>query len=180
MNTITKSSEEQLDELTQQDTLPRKWLVMLVMGMGMFIYGLDVYIIAIALPVLGQSLHASFATLQWVVLSYLLMLTTLVLGAARLGDIWSKKWLYFGGVILFTISSLLCGLAPNAGFLIGFRTVQGVGAAFISAMAPAIITEVFPEKQRGQALGILWAILSVGIAMAPGAGGLLIALGGCQ
>src|SRR5919202_3438825 len=176
----TNSSSEQFQEayqLTQKPPGSRKWWVMLAMGMGMFIYALDVYIITIALPILGQSLHASFATLQWVVLSYLLMLTTLVLGAARLGDMWSKKWLYFGGVILFTISSLLCGLAPNVGFLIGFRTLQGLGAVFIAAMAPAIITEVFPEKQRGQALGILWAIFTVGIAMGPGAGGLLIALG---
>lgn len=178
MDTTAKSSEEQFHELTQKDPLPRKWLVMLAMGMGMFIYALDVYIIIIALPVLGESLHASFATLQWVVLSYLLMLTTLVLGAGRLGDMWSKKWLYFGGVILFSISSLLCGLAPNVGFLIGFRTLQGLGGVFIAAMAPAIITEVFPEKQRGQALGILSAIFSIGIAMGPAAGGLLIALGG--
>ena len=174
MDTTAKSSEEQFHELTQKDPLPRKWLVMLAMGMGMFIYALDVYIIIIALPVLGESLHASFATLQWVVLSYLLMLTTLVLGAGRLGDMWSKKWLYFGGVILFSISSLLCGLAPNVGFLIGFRTLQGLGGVFISGLGLAIITEVFPASHRGRAVGIIGSVVSLGIALGPSVGGLLL------
>ena len=173
-----KISEEQSNILNLETPAVKKWLITIGVGMGMFMYALDVYIVSIALPILGQSLNASFAALQWVVLSYLLMITTLVLGAARLADMWNKKWLYFGGLVLFSISSLLCGLAPNIGFLIAFRVCQGLGAVIISALAPAIITELFPESERGRALGILWGIFTLGIAMGPGAGGLLIALGG--
>lgn len=173
-----KISEEQSNDLNLETPALRKWWVMLGVGMGMFMYALDVYIVSTALPILGQSLDASFASLQWIVLSYVLMITTLVLGASQLADLWSKKWLYFGGLLLFTISSLLCGLAPNVSFLIGFRLFQGIGAALISGLAPAIISECFSEKERGRALGILWGVFSVGIAMGAGAGGLLIALGG--
>ena len=112
---------------------------MLGIGIGVFMFSLDVFIVNIALPTLTRDLHASFATIQWVRLIYPLMLSVLVLGAARLGDMWSKKWLYLSGLILFTISSLLCGLASTVSFLIAFRALQGLGAVFMSALARAII-----------------------------------------
>lgn len=131
---------------------------MVGIGIGVFMFALDVNIVNIALPTLVQALHTSFATVQWVVLSYLLMLTVFVLGAANLGDMWSKKWLYLSGLIVFTISSLLCGLAPGVNFLSGFRALQGLGAVFMSALSTAMITEVFPSQQRGRALGIIGGI----------------------
>lgn len=155
-----------------------KWLAMLGIGLGVLMFTIDTSAVNIVLPTLVKTLHTSFATIQWVVLSYLLIITALVLGAARLGDMFGKKQLYLWGLILFTISSLLCGLAPSVGWLIGFRALQGLGAVFISGLGAAIITEVFPNSERGRALGIIGAIVSLGIALGPTVGGLLIGLGG--
>jgi EmrB/QacA subfamily drug resistance transporter len=155
-----------------------KWLAMLGIGLGVLMFTIDTSAVNIVLPTLVKTLHASFATIQWVVLSYLLIITALVLGAARLGDMFGKKPLYLWGLVLFTISSLLCGLAPSIGWLIGFRALQGLGAVFISALGAAIITEIFPNSERGRALGIIGAIVSLGIALGPTVGGLLIGIGG--
>src|SRR5919199_1890883 len=155
-----------------------KWWAMLGIGLGVLMFTLDTSIVNIALPTLVKQLNTSFATIQWVVLSYLLIITALVLGAARLGDMFGKKRLYNIGLIVFTVSSLLCGLAPNVEFLIAFRALQGFGALFISALGAAIITEVFPDSERGRALGIIGAVVSLGIALGPTVGGLLIAIAG--
>lgn len=150
---------------------------MLGVGIGVFMYALDTFIVNICLPILARELHTSFAAIQWVPLIYVLTITSLVLVAGRLGDMWSKKWLYFGGLILFTLGSLLCGVAPSVGFLIGFRALQGLGAVFISALGSAIITEVFPTEERGRALGIISGIFLLGLTLGPTFGGLLIGLG---
>jgi EmrB/QacA subfamily drug resistance transporter len=149
---------------------------MLGVGLGILMFTIDTSIVNIALPTLVQVFHTSFATIQWVVLSYLLVVTALVLGAARLGDMFGKKQLYLGGLVLFTFSSLLCGLAPGDYWLIGFRALQGLGAVMISALGAAIVTEVFPSSERGRALGIIGALVSLGIALGPTVGGLLIVL----
>ncbi|PSB04057.1 MFS transporter [Merismopedia glauca CCAP 1448/3] len=153
---------------------------MLGVGLGVLMFTVDTSIVNIALPTLVKEFQTSFATIQWVVLSYLLVVTALVLGAARLGDIFGKKKLYLGGLVLFTISSLLCGLAPNVGWLIAFRALQGVGAVTISGLGAAIITEVFPVSERGRALGIIGAVVSLGIASGPSIGGFLIGLSGWE
>lgn len=156
----------------------RKWWAMLGVGLGVLMFTLDTSIVNIALPTLVQVFGTSFATIQWVVLSYLLVITALVLGAARLGDMFGKKKLYLGGLVVFTISSLLCGLAPGVGWLIGFRALQGFGAVMISALGAAIVTEVFPSSERGRALGIIGAVVSLGVALGPSVGGVLISIAG--
>lgn len=156
----------------------QKWLTMFGIAIGTLMFALDVYIVNIALPELVESLGANSATIRWVVLSYLLTLTVMVLGVGRLGDIWEKKWLYIGGVSLFSGSSLMCGLATEVGFLIGFRALQGLGAVFISVLGLAIIAEVFPGEERQRALGIISGIHLVGVALGPAVGELLISLGG--
>ncbi len=160
-----------------QQPAVQKWLAMLGIGTGTLMFALDVYIVNIALPQLVEELHTNSATIRWVVLSYLLTLTVLVLGAGRLGDMWNKKWLYIGGVTLFSISSLLCGLATEVNFLIGFRVLQGLGAVFISALGLAIIAEVFPSEERQRALGIISGIHLIGVALGPAVGELLMSLG---
>lgn len=155
-----------------------KWLAMLGIGMGVLMFTIDTSAVNIVLPTLVQTLHTTFATIQWVVLSYLLVITALVLGAARLGDMFGKKRLYLGGLVVFTLSSMLCGLAPGVYSLIGFRGLQGLGAVFISALGAAIITEVFPDSERGRALGIIGAIVSLGVSLGPTVGGLLIKIAG--
>ena len=152
----------------------RKWLVMAAVAMGIFLGTIDGSIVNVALPTLVTDLQTNFATVQWVVLAYLLTLSTLLLMVGRLADIQGKKRIYVSGFIIFTLGSVFCGLAPTVYWLIGMRVLQAVGASMIFALGPAIITEAFPASERGKALGITGSIVSVGIVAGPVLGGLLI------
>lgn len=163
-----------------QPATNNKWVAMSGIGMGVFMATLDSSIVNISLPTLVDVFHTSLATIEWVVLGYVLVLTSLMLGAARLGDMFDKKKLYMGGLVLFTLGSLLCGLAPSVGWLIGFRALQGLGATFMQALGSAMITEIFSPSERGRALGTIGSIVSVGIAIGPPLGGMLIGLVGWE
>lgn len=147
-------------------------------GLGVFMSTLDVGIINVALPTLVESLQTSFPQAQWAMLSYQLVSSSLVLAATRWGDMWGKKPLYLSGLMIFTFSSLLCGFAPNINWLIGLRSLQGLGAVFLSGLGLAIITEIFPASERGKAVGIIGSVVSLGIAFGPSVGGLLLGLAG--
>jgi len=163
-----------------QKPYAHKWLAMAGLGMGVFMATLDASIVNISLPTLVQVFNTNFATIQWVVLSYALVLTSLMLMVARLGDMFDKKRIWLGGLALFTLSSLLCGLSPSVGWLIAFRALQGLGATMMQALGMAMITEVFPANERGRAMGVLGSVVSVGIAVGPPLGGILIGLAGWQ
>lgn len=152
----------------------RKWLVMSAVAMGIFLGTIDGSIVNVALPTLVGDLQTNFATVQWVVLAYLLTLSTLLLLVGRLADIQGKKRIYVSGFIIFTTGSVLCGLSPTVYWLIAMRIVQALGAAMIFALGPAIITEAFPTSERGKALGITGSIVSVGIVAGPVLGGVII------
>ena len=152
----------------------RKWFVMIAISMGIFLGTIDGSIVNAALPTLVAELDTSFSAIQWVVLGYLLTQATLTLGIGRVGDMTGKRPIYTAGFGLFTGASMLCGIAPSVGFLIGFRILQGLGASMIFALGFAIITESFPPSERGKALGITGAIVSIGIAIGPALGGLII------
>jgi EmrB/QacA subfamily drug resistance transporter len=157
---------------------PHKWLVMTGIGLGVFMSTLDGSIVNISLPTLVDIFHTDLATIQWVVLSYILVTASLMLTIARLGDMRGKKKLYLTGLILFTGGSLLCGTSPNVYWLIGFRALQGLGATMMAALGTAIITENYPSSERGRALGLIGSIVSIGIAIGPPLGGILIGLTG--
>ncbi len=152
----------------------RKWYVMAAVSMGIFLATIDGSIVNVALPTLVRSLNANFPTVQWVVLSYLLTLSTLLLGVGRFGDMIGKKPIYTTGFVVFTIGSVLCGLAPTAYWLIAFRVLQAIGGAMIFALGMAIVTEAFPPGERGKALGLSGTVVSVGIVLGPTLGGILI------
>lgn len=152
----------------------RKWWVLLSVAMGIFLSTIDGSIVNISLPTLEKAFNTSFATVQWVVVSYLLVVTSLMLGVARLADMIGKRRIYLTGMVVFTVGSLLCGVAPAIGFLIGFRAFQGLGAVMMQALGMAIVTEAFPASERGRALGITGTIVSLGISIGPTLGGLLI------
>lgn len=156
----------------------QKWWVLLSVAMGIFLSTIDGSIVNVALPTLQEVFHTSFATVQWVVVSYLLVVTSLMLGVARLADMIGKRRIYLTGMVLFTLGSLLCGIAPSIGFLIGFRAFQGLGAVMLQALGMAIVTEAFPPTERGRALGITGTIVSVGISLGPTIGGVLIGAAG--
>jgi EmrB/QacA subfamily drug resistance transporter len=151
-----------------------KWYVMASVAMSIFLATIDGSIVNVALPTLVRELQSDFPTVQWVVLAYLLTITTLILSVGRLADIRGKKPLYNAGFVVFTLGSVLCGLAPTVYWLIGFRVLQGVGAALIMALGMAIVTESFPPTERGKAIGITGGIVSIGIIAGPTLGGLLI------
>ncbi len=152
----------------------RKWYVMAAVVMGIFLTTIDGSIVNLALPTLVRTFGTDFATVQWVVLAYLLTISTLMLSIGRLADMIGKKPLYTVGFVIFTIGSVLCGLSPSIYWLIVFRVVQGIGGAMLLALGLAIITEAFPSNERGRALGITGAAVSVGIVVGPTLGGFLV------
>lgn len=154
------------------------WWAMTGIGLGVFMATIDFSIVNISLPTLMHDLDASLATIEWVVVSYALVVTSLMLGVARLGDMIGKRRIYLAGLAVFSLGSLLCALAPGVYWLIGFRGLQGVGAVMMQALGMGIITEAFPASMRGRALGIMGGVVSLGLAAGPPLGGLLIALAG--
>jgi EmrB/QacA subfamily drug resistance transporter len=152
----------------------RKWYVMAAVAMSIFLATLDGSIVNVALPTLVRDLDTNFATVQWVVLAYLLAQATLLLGIGRLGDMIGKKLIFSAGFVVFTIGSVLCGLAPSVYWLIGFRVLQAVGAAMTLALGAGLVTEAFPGKERGKALGLIGTVVSVGIVLGPTIGGIII------
>jgi EmrB/QacA subfamily drug resistance transporter len=151
-----------------------KWRVMTAVGVGVFLATVDGSIINVSLPTLVRSLNTEFAVVQWVVLGYLLTITTSMLGIGRIADIVGKKAIYMLGFVVFTVGSALCGLAASVYWLIVFRVLQAVGAAMIMALGAAILIEAFPPNERGKALGVIGAIVSVGIVIGPALGGVII------
>jgi EmrB/QacA subfamily drug resistance transporter len=137
-------------------------------------FTLDGSIVNVALPTLAQYFGASLATLQWIPLAYLLVIASLVLGAARLGDVHGRKRAYLFGLGVFTAASVLCGLAPSVGWLIAFRVLQGFGAVFVSALGGAIIAQTFPQNERGRALGVISSAVTLGVALGPTIGAFII------
>jgi EmrB/QacA subfamily drug resistance transporter len=157
-----------------QPDYSRKWLAMAAVATGVFLGTIDGSIINVSLPTLMEVLHTDFPTIQWVILGYLLTVTSLLLSVGRLADIQGKKKIYQLGFVIFTLGSMLCGFSPSAGWLVSFRILQAVGASMVTALGSGIITAAFPPHERGKALGIMGTIVSVGIATGPALGGLLI------
>jgi EmrB/QacA subfamily drug resistance transporter len=147
---------------------------MAAVGVGVFLATVDGSIINVSLPTLVRSLNTQFAVVQWVVLGYLLTITTSMLSIGRLADIVGKKSIYMLGFVVFTVGSALCGLAVSVYWLIAFRILQAFGAAMIMALGAAILTEAFPPEERGKAMGMIGSIVSVGIVVGPALGGLII------
>jgi EmrB/QacA subfamily drug resistance transporter len=152
----------------------RKWYIMAAVASGQFLGTIDGSIVNIALPTLQHELHASFDLVQWVTLGYMLTVTTLILSIGRLADLHGKKALYLAGFAIFTLGSGLCGLANDIGLLIAFRVLQAVGAALVTALGAAILTEAFPPSERGLALGVSGTMVSIGLISGPTAGGLIL------
>ncbi len=151
-----------------------KWRVLLAVSMGTFLATIDGSIVNISLPTLVTSFQVDFALVQWVALAYLLTVTTLMLGIGRLADIYGKKSIYLSGFVVFTVGSMLCGISSSIYWLIGFRVLQALGAAMVMALGMAIVTEAFPPYERGHALGISGTVVSIGIAIGPTLGGLIV------
>jgi EmrB/QacA subfamily drug resistance transporter len=150
------------------------WAVLLVVSLGFFMTLLDLTIVNIAIPNLITQLHASLDDVLWVINAYALVLAVLVITAGRLGDLIGPRIMFMGGVGVFTVASAACGLAPSPGWLIGFRAVQGLGAAMLMPQTLTIITNTFPPDRRGAAFGVWGAVAGVATIAGPTLGGLLV------
>jgi EmrB/QacA subfamily drug resistance transporter len=158
----------------QQVDYSRKWYVMAAVAMSILLATIDGSIVNVALPTLVRDLQTEFAIVEWVILAYLLAMATLMPSVGRLGDMLGKKVIYTAGFVVFTVGSFLCGLAPDVYWLIGFRVLQAVGAAMALALGAAILTEAFPQSERGKALGLFGTFVSIGVVIGPTLGGVLI------
>ena len=129
----------------------------------------------VGLPTMARAFAASFQEAQWIVLAYLLAITTAVVGAGRLGDIAGRRRVFLAGLALFTAASLLCGAAPTLWLLVAARAAQGLGAAVMMALALAFVGETVPKARAGSAMGLLGTMSAAGTALGPSLGGILIA-----
>src|SRR6187551_2295531 len=130
----------------------------------------------IALPDLERALHATLLGLVWVILAYMIVSTVLVMTAGRLSDLFGRKQAYVGGFVLFSLASLGAGFAGDVTQLILWRIAQGVGAAFLFANAAALVTDAFPERQLGLAMGANTMVAAIGLVLGPVLGGALVAI----
>jgi EmrB/QacA subfamily drug resistance transporter len=153
-----------------------KWIALYVTTIGSLMVAIDSTIVILALPNMLQDLHSNLVRMTWVIIGYLLVNTVLQLTFGRMADMFGRVRMYNIGFIIFTIGSVLCGFASSDSMLIGSRLLQGVGGAMLSANAMAIITEVFPANQRGQAMGINAVTWGAGSVLGPVLGGLILAV----
>ena len=144
------------------------------LSLSMLMPSLDTSIANAGLPTLAQAFTASLQAVQWIVLAYLLAITTLIVGAGRFGDIFGRRRLLLAGIFLFTVASLLCGVAPTLGLLIAARAAQGLGAAIMMALTLASVSETVPKEKTGSTLGLLGTMSAIGTTLGPSLGGLLI------
>ncbi|TPK61687.1 MFS transporter [Mesorhizobium sp. B2-4-19] len=145
------------------------------LSLATLLSSLGTSIASVGLPSLMQTFGASFQAVQWVVLAYLLAITTLIVSAGRLADMFGRRPLLLGGIAVFTSASVLCGLAPTLWLLIAARAVQGLGAALMMALTLAFVAETVSKERTGSAMGLLGAMSAIGTTLGPSLGGLLIA-----
>ncbi|TPN34151.1 MFS transporter [Mesorhizobium sp. B2-3-3] len=145
------------------------------LSLATLLSSLGTSIASVGLPSLMQAFGASFQGVQWVVLAYLLAITTLIVSAGRLADMFGRRPLLLGGIALFTSASVLCGLAPTLSLLIAARAMQGLGAALMMALTLAFVAEAVSKERTGSAMGLLGAMSAIGTTLGPSLGGLLIA-----
>jgi EmrB/QacA subfamily drug resistance transporter len=153
--------------------MERKWRVLIVVCVAVFMLLLDITVVNVALPNIDKELNTSFTDLQWVVDAYALTLAATLLNAGSLGDLRGRKRVFLGGIAVFTVASALCGAAQSPTWLIVARGVQGVGGAAMFAVSLAIISQEFHGRERGTAFGIWGATVGAAVAVGPLVGGAL-------
>jgi EmrB/QacA subfamily drug resistance transporter len=153
-----------------------KWVALAVTTIGSLMVAIDSTIVILALPSMLQDLHSNLVRMTWVIIGYLLVNTVLLLTFGRMADMFGRVRLYNLGFVVFTTGSVLCGLAQSDTMLIASRVIQGTGGAMLAANGMAIITEVFPAEQRGQAMGFNAVTWGLGSMIGPVLGGIILAV----
>jgi len=164
----------------QEQPDPRRWIALAVMTLGAFMVLVDTTIVNVAIPSIRNNLNATYADTQWVVAGYQLAYAILLVTGGRLGDIFGRRRLFMIGVVGFTVTSVLSGLAQTPTMLIASRLGQGLTAAMLFPQGLSMITAVFPAAERAKAFGVFAASAGIAIVFGPLAGGLIVgnAVGG--
>jgi EmrB/QacA subfamily drug resistance transporter len=150
-----------------------RWWVLTAIGIGTFMSALDGSVVNTIQPFVRAALHSEVDKIEWVITVYLLVVSGLLLGMGRWGDMRGHKPVYLTGFVVFLVASALCGLSPTAELLIAARVLQAIGAAMLFASGPAIITQNFPPEMRGTALGVQLTMTYLGLTLGPLFGGWL-------
>lgn len=153
----------------------QRWIVVSLALAG-FIATLDDYIVAVSLPSIAADFNATTSEASWVTVAYLLTLVSSLLLFGRLGDHFGHRRVFLSGYATFVLGSALCALAPTLPALIGFRVVQGLGAAMLSVTAPALIAEYVGPSRRGWAFGVFTTVTTLGITLGAPLGGIITGL----
>ncbi|MDX2679386.1 MFS transporter [Streptomyces sp. NY05-11A] len=154
----------------------RRWTVLAVCCLSMFLVGLDTTVVNVGLPAIGRGLDVDTRGLEWIVDAYTLVLASCLISSGALADRFGRRRVFQCGLALFGAASLLCALAPSAGVLIAARAVQGVGASMLSPVALAIVVNAMPDpKERAQAIGVWASVFGLSMAAGPVTGGALLA-----
>ncbi len=153
----------------------RRMLVLAICCMSLLIVSLDNTVLNVALPSMQQDLHASTSGLQWTIDAYTLVLASLLMLAGSTADRIGRKRVFMAGLVVFTIGSVLCSLAPNLEALVAFRMIQAVGGSMLNPVAMSIITNTFTDpRERARAIGVWGAVVGISMAAGPLVGGLLV------
>jgi EmrB/QacA subfamily drug resistance transporter len=153
----------------------RRWKVLIVVSVAVFMVSLDLFIVNIAFPAIRSNFDdASVASLSWVLTAYAIIFAAFLVPAGRLADRIGRKRAFLGGLVTFLIGSALCGLAPSVGTLVGARVIQALGGAFLMPTSLALLLPEFPPQERAAAIGVWAAVGGVAAAAGPPIGGLLV------
>src|SRR5713226_7507904 len=150
----------------------RRMLVLAICCMSLFIVGIDVTIVNIALPSIQRDLHASVSGLQWTIDAYTLVLASFLMLSGSTGDRLGRRRIFQTGLATFTLGSLLCSLAPGLGWLVAFRMLQAIGGSMLNPVAMSIIVNTFTDpRDRARAIGVWGGVVGGSLALGPVVGG---------
>src|SRR3954462_16021159 len=151
----------------------RRWWTLGAMCFALFMIMLDNTVVNVALPAIQDDLNASLSSLEWTVNAYTLTFAVLLVPGGRLGDIFGRRRMFLFGVVVFAVSSAAIGLAPTQHWLVAGRAVQGIGGAFMMPGPLSIISNTFPPRERGRAIGTWDGVSALALALGPAVGGAL-------